>query len=715
MLTLPSTFETATDASQAAFAELYDFYLKEAITTPWGSASVIRIASAGGNITFFTPTTYPEPAATRGDAATYREWPVKRKLLQSKSKFANDKLAIAVSNVTAEWAQMLADVDWYDVPVIIRKTTLPTTGLANTDCVTVFEGQVDSARITLEQIQFTISSNLGSFQAILPAENMHAACRFRWADDLCTALRHHPDNSQPKTAKASSTTTKVLTDYAGYADEAVVCEADDDTVTLASHTLLNGHRVRFAGTTLPTGITRGQWYYVVAKDTNTFKVATAAGGTAVNFTTDGTSVTITSEKGLLEDSGAEAAYGTDLVNALADGAITASSEQTDYEGYEVKSGNGAGWRFSDNPSNPTPAIDIFQPYITLDFGSPQAINMWRLSDTSAARLMTIQVSSDGSSYSALTSLPLQYRTLNGLPGWWGLHNNVSYRYWKLYLSKSGSAAFVADEDVIGKLYAYTAGSTTDLVNSLADGVIGASDEATSYEAHEVKSGNANSWRINAPAASEFGVHDWGYSLDGYWQIPDAQAGLANAALKPYLQFDLGSAKRARLWRFKTLDNVDRSDMPRLILIFSSPDASTWTFERYFEIPPRAGETFDCPVHAAASAQHWRICVRTTWAEQVSYKMFNLVYAYENNKDYWAHGRITFAADTPTAALQGISRRVTKSWSGGLNCETLPAAPAAGDRFVLERGCPQTFNGCAERLNTENYGGFDTLPSETVVR
>ncbi len=63
----------------------------------------------------------------------------------------------------------------------------------------------------------------------------------------------------------------------------------------------------------------------------------------------------------------------------------------------------------------------------------------------------------------------------------------------------------------------------------------------------------------------------------------------------------------------------------------------------------------------------------------------------------------------------FARPVLRSEAGSLYVPTLPAAPQIGDTFVVKRGCPRTFNGCAEKLNTENYGGFDTLPSETIVR
>lgn len=76
----------------------------------------------------------------------------------------------------------------------------------------------------------------------------------------------------------------------------VVGEADNDTFTLAAHGLTNGTRVRFvnAGGALPAGIAAATDYFVRDAAANTFKVAAAPGGAAVDLTTDGTGVTTVS-------------------------------------------------------------------------------------------------------------------------------------------------------------------------------------------------------------------------------------------------------------------------------------------------------------------------------------------------------------------------------------------------------------------------------------
>ncbi len=60
-----------------------------------------------------------------------------------------------------------------------------------------------------------------------------------------------------------------------------------DTVTRAAHGLANGTRVRFTTITTTTGISVDTIYFVVNAATDTFQVATTAGGAALPLTTDG--------------------------------------------------------------------------------------------------------------------------------------------------------------------------------------------------------------------------------------------------------------------------------------------------------------------------------------------------------------------------------------------------------------------------------------------
>jgi len=815
MRTLSTALQTMCDSSQQAWIELYDFYLKAPITTPFGVIDTIRICTLAGETfdaldnpilgaNFFTPSTEPEPEATRDDAAVYIFWVVKRKVVKASSKYANDKLSIAVSNVTGEWAEMLAAIDWEGVPLVIRKTAqleAPTVD----DAVVLFSGLIDSARVTLQQVQFTCSSDMATLQFQLPVENMHAACRARFGDDLCTANLLSPVNSRPKTITTGSTATRLKASYAGYSAQAVTVDLGGALFTLAAHTLLDGHRVRFSSTiAVPAGLTAGRWYYVVNTTTDDFQVALTYGGAGIVFSDAGSGViSIDTETGFFEDTGAapylaqavtadagtdkitlaahglangdrvkfsgtavpggltagvwyhvvntatndfkvaltrgaaaidltsngtavtltsSAPYGTDEVSALLDAAITTSSEQTGYEGYQVKQSAAAAnhWRFSNTPNNPNPSIDIYGPYLDIDFGSAKSLRRWQFAATTdasanAVRSVTVQYSSDTTTWFTFGQLlfPNQgsfymgsYR-LNGAA--------TSARYWRITVRRVDQGAFL--NAVLGKVYAYTtaAGAGTDEVNALADGAFTASDEVAGFEGYRVKASETGQWQLDAPAADEFGRYDWGNNYEGYWQIRDSQAGLKNAALEPYIEFDFGSAKALKLWRFKALDDVERQDIPKVVLIFSSADAATWTFESYFQLPPQAGGTFDCLIPNANSRRYWRVCVRSTWADLLNFKMFNKVEAYTLSRNYWADGRVTFADDTTTAALRGLTRAVQRSFSGLVEVTELPVAPAVGDRFTIQRGCNRSFNGCAIHQNTENFAGFDTLPAETVVR
>ena len=133
------------------------------------------------------------------------------------------------------------------------------------------------------------------------------------------------------------------------------------------------------------------------------------------------------------------------------------------------------------------------------------------------------------------------------------------------------------------------------------------------------------------------------------------------------------------------------------------------------MPNVGGRLFDVLIPNAATARYWRICVRSRWAESLYSSMFQQVSAYEGSRNWWQDGQITFGAATTTVELRGVTRGVLESYNGEIVCAELPVAPADGDVFVIERGCARTFNACAARLNTENYGGFNDLPTQTVIR
>lgn len=76
---------------------------------------------------------------------------------------------------------------------------------------------------------------------------------------------------------------------------------DADTITIANHDYANGDRVLFSNSsTLPTPLVSTAFYYVVSAATNTFKVSTSLGGSAVDLTFCGEgSTSITSDISVL--------------------------------------------------------------------------------------------------------------------------------------------------------------------------------------------------------------------------------------------------------------------------------------------------------------------------------------------------------------------------------------------------------------------------------
>ena len=75
------------------------------------------------------------------------------------------------------------------------------------------------------------------------------------------------------------------------AGSSVTADNTTDFITLSGNTLVNGDTVVFGATTIPTGLATGTVYYVVNQSGNTFQVSTTSGGSAVNFTSNGTTVT----------------------------------------------------------------------------------------------------------------------------------------------------------------------------------------------------------------------------------------------------------------------------------------------------------------------------------------------------------------------------------------------------------------------------------------
>ncbi len=376
-----------------------------------------------------------------------------------------------------------------------------------------------------------------------------------------------------------------------------------------------------------------------------YKAKTAGAG--------GTTTTVLSS-GLTEDTGGEdGSEGTDEVDALADAAITASSElATSFSGLAVI--------FDVN------LVNTLVPVGTLVFYSDP---MLTLSNSTRVR------------FSGTT-----------MPG--GITAGTWYRAYSM-----GVSGYNLTPDGGGALLTYSSAGTGVLLES----------EAGS-PASSVKSSKGLGVIWKAATGG-----DWGDNEQGYWQIPEAQAGIANVELKPWIQFDFGSARQLKFWRLMSLGERGRERMVRLVVIFSSPDNATWKHETFFEIPPVGEQYCEALIPSAQSARYWRICVRTHWTAAQKSSMLKKVRAYTGSRNWWQDGWVTFDAATATAALRSVRTRVLASYAGKIVVSKLPAAPANGDTFVIERDCGKTWNACCAKLNWAQFGGFDSIPKETVQR
>lgn len=662
MKTLSAPLTGQITAAQAGYCELYDIYLPSAIVTPWGTVSILRLcdfpaAQIDGTkgISFYTPKIAPEATGTQGNAQFYNYWPIKRETVQGESKFANDKLNIIASNVTTEWAQMIAGISWYDVSIVIRKISTTIAAPTADDCAIIWGGEVDGVKITEQTIQLECSSDMATMTAVQPAQNMHDNCRFTYGDDFCTQIILRPENFKAKTAGSGSTTTQVNS-------------AD-----------------------------------------------------------------------LTEDIGSAGSYGTDLVDALPSTSITGSTElnqntklgviavntSTDQLTTEGAPGSGDIFLITTLGTLPAPlAVNtlytVYQPVVVQTGRNGVVISTaFKVKDSSGN---VINLTSAGT-LNHTNCLFLLSLTINTALDFITIQTGIGA---KALISNGEPVSFFANTLpaplVAGTIYYAINVGTNGFQICAAPPTFGAGGQPINFS---TAGSNVQLYLFRGPASTvrtsnlfgwKMGNHtDWGTNDSGYWRIPDSQAGITNPALTPSIQFDFGSAVTPSLWRVSSMPNARMEELIKMISFFSSPDGSTWKFERHFELPPIGGTLFDARIPAATNARYWQICVRTRWAQALYYSLFYNVQAYATSLHYWASGRIIFAANTTTVALRGKSARVRESYNGQIIVDALPTAPVNGDTFTIQRGCPRTFNGCAERLNTENFGGFTTLPYQTVVR
>lgn len=88
---------------------------------------------------------------------------------------------------------------------------------------------------------------------------------------------------------ATNNSSQIIVTDTEFLKQSVTCNATTDVIT-AGYAPDTNTVVTFNATTMPTGLSKGTKYYVLKLTDTTFQVSTTVGGSAVNFTTNGTSV-----------------------------------------------------------------------------------------------------------------------------------------------------------------------------------------------------------------------------------------------------------------------------------------------------------------------------------------------------------------------------------------------------------------------------------------
>ena len=92
--------------------------------------------------------------------------------------------------------------------------------------------------------------------------------------------------ANPLSPRAS---TEINVMNAQLASNATFTAATSDVITSSAHGMSNGDVITVASsTTLPAGLSASTYYFIISADTNTFKVSTTPGGSAVDITDTGT-------------------------------------------------------------------------------------------------------------------------------------------------------------------------------------------------------------------------------------------------------------------------------------------------------------------------------------------------------------------------------------------------------------------------------------------
>lgn len=194
------------------------------------------------------------------------------KIIQLTQTGANGSVLISPANGT------------FTVNTLYNSTSIsaPTTVSLNANTVTD-RTIVSSVMAVPEIYTFTISGNTGIFTVGTPVYQKNTSAVYARGTVNSVTVTESTTTLVVDTATGAwkRTGDTVRTDSVTFTDSG-------DLVTLNSHGLTAGQKIKFTSITSTTGITTNTVYYVIEPTLNTFKLSTAAGGTAINLVTNGT-------------------------------------------------------------------------------------------------------------------------------------------------------------------------------------------------------------------------------------------------------------------------------------------------------------------------------------------------------------------------------------------------------------------------------------------
>lgn len=130
---------------------------------------------------------------------------------------------------------------------------------------------------------------------IVPLADADFPIQFRGTGGAASVVNHTFHQSAPIVISFPATpAANLYFDWGGvkWWEAPVTVNAGTDIVTLAAHGMAANTKIKFLGTTPPDPLVFGTVYYLVVDTAGTFKVALTSGGAAVDITSNGVNVKV---------------------------------------------------------------------------------------------------------------------------------------------------------------------------------------------------------------------------------------------------------------------------------------------------------------------------------------------------------------------------------------------------------------------------------------